>query len=98
MDHRQFLKSGLIGVATGALRWKITRLGPLAGAPLALNDGKQGFIFASKHGLLTVVDGNGQVRATKDMSEPLGSGPVAYGGRLLLAGWAGTLYLTDVPQ
>ena len=80
----------------GELRWKLSqKLGQLAGTPLATSDG---YVFASKQGLVTVVDAQGQVQGTKEMPEPLGSGPVAWANRLLLTGWDGTLYLINVPK
>ena len=81
---------------TGAQRWKLTEpVGPLAGDPLALNGN---YVFASSRGDVWVVDANGRVTGRNKLSEPLGGGPMALGGRLLVTGWDGTLYLVNVPQ
>jgi outer membrane protein assembly factor BamB len=80
----------------GALRWKLDeQVGPLAGRPLVVDET---IIFTSSRGMVWVVDAAGQVRAKLEVAEPLGSGPVKLGSRLLLAGWDGTLYVVNVPQ
>jgi len=79
----------------GNLQWTVTEpVGPLAGVPLSMGDK---LVFTSSRGMLWVVDANGAVITKEEISEPLGSGPVAFNQRLLVAGWDGTLYLVSVP-
>lgn len=80
---------------SGKQQFQVPNVGPLAGDPL-LSAGS--LIFTSTDGRITVVGTDGQVKATKQYTEPFGSGAVAFKGRLLVAGWDGTLYLVDVPQ
>jgi outer membrane protein assembly factor BamB len=82
--------------ALGKLRWKTSQpIGPLAGDPLIRGER---MLFTSTMGLISVVDQSGNVIASQQIGEPIGSGPVAFKGGLLVAGWDGTLYMTDVPQ
>ena len=81
---------------TGNTRWKLENGPvPLSGNPLAMG---RATIFTSTDGDIATVDASGQVIAQKRFGEPLGSGPVAYRGKLLIAGWDGTLFLVNVPQ
>jgi outer membrane protein assembly factor BamB len=80
-----------------AQRWQWNpELGPLAGPPLALADGR--FAVAFGRGVLTTIDAEGHVLSTQELSEPLEGSPVSFQGRLLLSGWDGTLYLMDLPK
>jgi hypothetical protein len=82
-----------------APRWTLTEpVGPLAGMPLALGGGRDGFVFTSERGQVWMVGAAGEIVARQDLSEPLGGGAVALGERLLLSGWDGTLYLINRPQ
>ena len=77
------------------MRWQMEHpFGPLAGPPIAL--GKD-LVFASTRGSLWLVDEKGQIKAQHEIGEPLGSGPSAFRDRLLVSGWDGTIYLTDIP-
>jgi outer membrane protein assembly factor BamB len=63
--------------------------GPLAGRP-AVQD--QDLILSSLSGVVWRISGNDGKELKKiELGEPLGSGPVAFGNRLLLAGADGTL-------
>lgn len=78
-------------------RWKSPLpYGPLAGKPLA--DGPD-FILASQRGVVWRVAGDsGKEVARVDLGEPLGAGPVAFRGRLLLTGSDGVLHVIRMPE
>lgn len=76
--------------------WKTDRpVGPLAGAPLVVDDN---VLIAATSGLVSIVDQAGRVVSSTQLDEPLGSGPVAHKGNLLVSGWDGTIFLLDMPQ
>ena len=74
------------------LLWRVTMAhGPLAGTP-AESGGR--YVLASVAGTVWTIDAeSGKEASADELGRPLGCGPVAYGGQLLLAGRDGTLYL-----
>ncbi|HID74982.1 MAG TPA: hypothetical protein EYP56_03190, partial [Planctomycetaceae bacterium] len=78
------------------LLWQITLpYGPLAGAPLAL-DGD--YILASTDGVLWRVEGTtGKEKGKVAVEQPLGTGAVRLGDRLVVGGHDGTLYQVPIP-
>ncbi|MFV1968140.1 MAG: hypothetical protein ACC628_22170, partial [Pirellulaceae bacterium] len=83
---------------TGAKeRWEkpAAMVGQPVGLPLL--DGSD-FIFASPSGAVWRVSGStGETLGQADVGEPLGTGPVAYNGRLLLSGNDGALHVIPMP-
>jgi len=70
--------------------------GQPAGVPLEV-DGD--FVFALREGSVVRIAGaNGERVAETKIGEPLGSGPVAFGKRLLLPGSDGALHVTPMPS
>lgn len=72
------------------LVWQVPwQHGHLAGAPLATDDG---LLLSTMTGQIYRLDAaSGNELASVDVGEPLAAGPVAFGERLLLAGYGGTL-------
>jgi hypothetical protein len=72
------------------LAWQVDwKHGALAGAPLATD---KGLLLSTMAGrLYRIAADSGDELATVDVGEPLATGPVALGDRLLLAGYGGTL-------
>jgi hypothetical protein len=76
----------------GQLRWKLAlEQGPLTGPALA-GDSRVWVTAAEGH-LLQIDPVQGAVTAVVTLGEPLASGPVAYGDRLLVAGMSGTVFV-----
>jgi outer membrane protein assembly factor BamB len=74
------------------LLWRVTMAhGPLAGTP-AESGGR--YVLASMAGTVWTIDAeSGKEVSADELGRPLGCGPVAYAGQLLLTGRDGTLYL-----
>ncbi len=69
--------------------------GPLAGLPLATDDG---LLLASARGIVWRIDpASGEEKGRLDVGRPLGAGPVLIGEQLLLVGHDGTLYRVEQP-
>ena len=67
--------------------------GPLAGEPLLDGDA---ILFASVSGIIWKVDAQtGEELAKIDVKEPLGTGPVVLGKRLLVCGGDGTVHIVS---
>ena len=82
--------------ASGTLRWQLDNAPvPLSGDPLRSGDK---LVITSTAGEVATLDAKGKVLGREKFGEPFGSGPVAYRGKLLVAGWDGTLFLVNVPQ
>lgn len=80
----------------GELQWVTEQpVGPIAGQPLTRN-GR--LVFASTSGMISIVGEDGTIQQQTQVAEPLGSGPVAFNDRLLVAGWDGSLYVVQVSQ
>jgi outer membrane protein assembly factor BamB len=78
------------------LAWRVQHpFAPLAGAPIPVEDR---FVFACTDGTMGVLDADGSLVGQHSVGEPLGGSPVIFRERLLVPGWDGTVYLTDVPQ
>jgi hypothetical protein len=70
--------------------------GPLAGAPLALEEGQR--VLASTRGVIWRIDpATGEELGKVDLGLPLGTGPVLSGKQLLVGGHDGTLYRVEKP-
>lgn len=80
-----------------ALRWKTTLdHGPVIGQPLSV--GTHWWLSADDGVLWQIDMATGQIAATVEVGEPLASGPVVYGNRLLVAGQSGVLLNVGVPN
>ncbi len=83
--------------ADGAARWEQPAVshGKPAGLPLDVNGN---YVFASQDGTVWVVSAaTGEEVAKTDLGEPIGSGAVAFGTRLLLCGSDGALHVVPMP-
>lgn len=82
--------------ALGRLRWKTTLDGgPLAGTPVQRNAS----LIATTAGgaVLRIGADDGNVQGSVDVGQPLVSGPLVVGSRLLVAGADGCLHMVAIP-
>jgi outer membrane protein assembly factor BamB/TolA-binding protein len=78
-------------------RWQnpATAYGKPAGLPLV---NKEDYVFAALNGAIwSVSSSSGQALKKSELGEPLGSGPVAFGNRLLLCGNDGSVHVVAMP-
>lgn len=77
-------------------RWKSELpYGPLSGPPIAIGDT---LIFCSIQGVVWQVDSQtGEQKSKMDLGEPLGTGAVRFGSRLIVLGSDSTLHVLSVP-
>jgi outer membrane protein assembly factor BamB len=82
--------------AKGRLLWQNPlRYGPLAGLPLRVGSH---YLLAARNGALWRVDAaTGKELGKVETGYPLATGPVAFGGQLLVGGHDGTLYEVRQP-
>ena len=80
--------------ADGGVAWRSALpYGPLAGRPIVLGEA---VVLASRQGVIWSVDRRtGEPRGQADLRQPLATGPVPFGQRLVVGGYDGTLLVVD---